>query len=226
MKGLMVDLVIWNEDLSGYRQELQDDIMRQMPQGSDSLLLNRKGGIFIRRLEQMSDEDRILIQTVARAIISDRGGTLAEQMERAGWDEIAVPHLFPTRIPYPEQKAGPDKTGEGLLYFNGTGGFSPDGKEYVIITGKGKVTPAPWVNVLANETFGTVVSEKGSAYTWSENAHEFRLTPWMNDPVLDPSGEALYIRDEETGRFWSPSASACTGDRSVRDQAWVRVFCL
>ena len=154
----------------------------------------------------MSDEDRILIQTVARAVISDRGGTLAEQMERAGWDEIAVPRLLPTRTPYPEQKAGPGKTGEGLLYFNGTGGFSPDGKEYVIITGKGRVTPAPWVNVLANENFGTVISENGSAYTWSENAHEFRLTPWMNDPVLDPSGEALYIRDEETGIFWSPSA--------------------
>ena len=107
MKGLMVDLVIWNEDQSGYRQELHDEIMRQMPQGSDSPLLNQKGGIFIRRLEQMSDEDRILIQTVARAVISDRGGTLAEQMERAGWNENAVPSLLPTRAPYPEQEAGP-----------------------------------------------------------------------------------------------------------------------
>jgi cellobiose phosphorylase len=203
--------VIWNEDQSGYRQDLQDEIMHQVPQGQDSLLLNRKGGIFIRRLEQMSDEDRILIQTVARAVISDRGGTLAEQMERAGWAEIAIPRLFPTRIPYPEPKAGPDKTGEGLLYFNGTGGFSPDGKEYIIITGKGKVTPAPWVNVLANENFGTVISENGSAYTWSENAHEFRLTPWRNDPVRDLSGEALYIRDEETGKFWSPAAMPVRG---------------
>ena len=211
MKGLMVDLVIWNEDPSGYRQELQDEIMRQIPQGADSSLLNRNGGIFIRRLEQMSDEDRILIQTVARAVISDNGGTLAEQMERAGWDEIAVPALLPTRKPYPEQNAGPNKTGEGLLYFNGTGGFSPDGKEYVIIRGNGTVTPAPWVNVIANEKFGTVISENGSSYTWSENAHEFRLTPWMNDPVLDPSGEALYIRDEETGIFWCPAAWPARG---------------
>ncbi len=211
MKGLMVDLVIWNEDLSGYRQKLQDEIMRQIPPGSDSLLLNQKGGIFIRRPEQMSDEDRILIQTVARVIISDSGGTLSEQMERAGWCEIEVPKLRPTRTPYPEPNAGPDKTGEGLLYFNGTGGFSQDGREYVIITGKWKVTPAPWVNVLANENFGTVVSESGSAYTWSENAHEFRLTPWMNDPVQDLSGEALYIRDEETGIFWSPTALPVRG---------------
>ena len=206
MKGLVVDLVIWNEDQSGYRQELHDEIMRQLPQGAESLLLNRKGGIFIRRFEQMSDEDRILIQTVARVIISDRWGTLSEQMERAGWNEIFVPRLIPTRSPHPEPDAGFGKTGEGLLFFNGTGGFSPDGREYVIITGKCRVTPAPWVNVLANENFGTVISENGSSYTWSENAHEFRLTPWMNDPVQDLSGEALYIRDEETGRFWSPSA--------------------
>jgi cellobiose phosphorylase len=206
MKGLMVDLVIWNEDQSGYRQELHDEIVRQLPQGSESFLLNRKGGIFIRRFEQMSDEDRILIQTVARVIISDRWGTLSEQMERGGWVEIATPHLLPTRSPYPEPDTGYTKTVDGLLFFNGTGGFSPDGREYVIITGKCRVTPAPWVNVLANENFGTVISETGSSYTWSENAHEFRLTPWMNDPVLDHSGEALYIRDEETGRFWSPSA--------------------
>ncbi len=211
MKGLVVDLVIWNEDQSGYRQELHDEIMRQMPQGADSQLLNRKGGIFIRRFEQMSDEDRILIQTASRVIISDRWGTLSEQMERAGWNEIAVPPLLSSWTLYPEPKAGPVRTGEGLLWFNGTGGFSTDGREYVIIMGKGNVTPAPWVNVLANENFGTVVSENGSAYTWSENAHEFRLTPWVNDPVLDLSGEALYIRDEETGRFWSPSAFPVRG---------------
>jgi len=205
-KGLVVDLVIWNEDQSGYRQELHDEIVRQLPQGSEALLLNRKGGIFIRRFEQMSDEDRILIQTVARVIISDRWGTLSEQMERAGWVEIPVPDLLPTRSPYTEPANGYAKTIEGLLFFNGTGGFSPNGREYVIITEKCRATPSPWVNVIANENFGTVISETGSSYTWSENAHEFRLTPWMNDPVLDHSGEALYIRDEETGRFWSPSA--------------------
>ena len=136
-------MVIWNEDQSGYRQELHDEIVRQLPIGSEALLLNRKGGIFIRRFEQMSDEDRILIQTVARVIISDRWGTLSEQMERTGWVEIAIPHLHPTRLPYPEPVTGYAKTVDGLLFFNGTGGFSPDGREYVIITGKCRVTPAP-----------------------------------------------------------------------------------
>ncbi|PWR75999.1 cyclic beta 1-2 glucan synthetase [Methanospirillum stamsii] len=205
MKGLVVDLVIWNEDQSGYRQELNEEIMHQMPQGTDSMLLNQKGGIFIRRLEQMSDEDRILIQTVARMIISDRWGTLTEQIERESGDEIKVSHLLPSRSPSDEKEADLHISGDDLLYFNGTGGFSQDGKEYFIFTGKGKKTPAPWINVIANENFGTILSESGSSYTWSENSHEFRLTPWMNDPVQDLSGEVIYIRDEETGEYWSPT---------------------
>nr|WP_319540445.1 glucoamylase family protein [uncultured Methanospirillum sp.] len=216
IKGLMVDLVIWNEEQSGYRQELHDEIMRQIPQGSDHPQLNQKGGIFIRHMEQMSDEDRILIQTVARAIISDRRGSLAIQLDRPGWIVTPVPELIPTRESIHENDPGISISGEDLLYFNDIGGFSPDGKEYIIFTGKGKVTPAPWVNVLANENFGTVISESGSAYTWSENAHEFRLTPWTNDPVSDPSGEALYIRDEETGRFWSPTPLPVRGHNNYK----------
>ena len=94
---------------------------------------------------------------------------------------------------------------QDLLFFNGLGAFTPDGREYVTTTAHGQVTPAPWVNVLANPQFGTVISESGRACTWSENAHEFRLTPWGNDPVSDSSGEAFYLRDEERGHFWSPT---------------------
>jgi cellobiose phosphorylase len=92
-----------------------------------------------------------------------------------------------------------------LILQNPYGGFSADGTEYVIKLEPGHTTPAPWANVLANPGFGTVVSESGGAYTWSENAHEFRLTPWANDPVGDTSGEALYLRDEESGHYWSPT---------------------
>src|SRR5207245_411269 len=98
-----------------------------------------------------------------------------------------------------------------LTFFNGLGGFTPDGHEYVIRIEPGQVTPAPWVNVLANPHFGTVISESGGAYTWCENAHEFRLTPWYNDPVSDVSGEAFYLRDEESGHFWSPTPQPARG---------------
>ena len=108
--------------------------------------------------------------------------------------------------------APPPAARDDLVFFNGLGGFTPDGREYIITTAPDTVTPAPWVNVLANPGFGTVVSESGSAYTWSENAHEFRLTPWDNDPVTDACGEAFYLRDEESGRFWSPTPLPARGD--------------
>src|SRR5471030_216152 len=99
-----------------------------------------------------------------------------------------------------------------LAFFNGLGGFSPDGREYQILLGEGKNTPAPWSNVIANASFGTVISESGQAYTWGENAHEFRLTPWENDPVSDSGGEVFYLRDEETGHYWSPTPLPCRGE--------------
>jgi cyclic beta-1,2-glucan synthetase len=103
-----------------------------------------------------------------------------------------------------------------LVFFNGLGGFTKDGREYVIQVGPGQVTPAPWANVLANSRIGTVISESGAAYTWVENAHEFRLTPWHNDPVSDPGGEAFYLRDEETGQYWSPTPLPAGGDGAYR----------
>ena len=120
-----------------------------------------------------------------------------------------VPALAATRRGRSEPQEAP--AARELIFQNGLGGFTPDGREYVISLGAGQNTPAPWVNVLANPSFGTVVSEGGSAYTWGENAHEFRLTPWSDDPVQDTTGEALYIRDEQTGRLWSPTPLPARG---------------
>ena len=111
---------------------------------------------------------------------------------------------MPTRTRRSETRPAEPPSRE-LILSNGLGGFTPDGSEYVITTGSGRMTPMPWVQVLANPEFGTVISESGLAYTWSENAHEFRLTPWHNDPVSDASGEAFFLRDEESGHFWSPA---------------------
>ena len=163
------------------------------------------GGIFVRAGDQIAEEDRILFQAVARAIISDSLGSLADQINGRIPVETSVPLLAPTRTHRSEPLAVAPLPRHDLTFYNGLGGFTPDGREYVITTAAGQLTPAPWVNVLANPNFGTVISESGLAYTWSENAHEFRLTPWGNDPVSDSSGEAFYLRDEERGHFWSPS---------------------
>ncbi len=210
-KGLVVDLVIWNEDQSGYRQSLHDQIMGTISSLAEANLVDKYGGIFVRRLDQMSEEDKVLLQTVARVVISDTAGTLMEQMDRRARAETPIPAFakLPTRkmpVPVAVEISRPD-----LAAFNGMGGFTHDGREYVITTTAETSTPAPWVNVLANPWFGTVVSESGGAYTWCENAHEYRLTPWHNDPVSDLSGEAVYLRDEESGRFWSPTPLPARG---------------
>ncbi len=204
LKGLAVDLVVWNEDHAGYRQALHDQIIGLIAAGADADLRDRPGGIFVRPGDQIAEEDRVLFQAVARVIISDSRGTLAEQAGRRGPADPAVPALAPTRRHRPPAPTVAPTAREDLVFFNGIGGFTPDGREYVISTGPGQVTPAPWVNVMANRSFGALVSESGCGYTWSENAHEFRLTPWYNDPVSDSSGEAFYLRDEERGHFWSP----------------------
>ncbi len=211
LKGLAVDLVIWNEDHAGYRQLLHDQVMGLIAAGVEASEIDRPGGIFVRSGDQISEEDRILFQTVARAIITDSRGSLGEQLKRRGQLEVTVPPLTPIRTHHAAPLGTADFSRGDLKFFNGLGGFTPDGREYVITTAPGQVTPAPWVNVLANPHFGTVISESGGAYTWSENAHEFRLTPWGNDPVSDASGEAFYIRDEETGHFWSPMPLPCRG---------------
>jgi len=200
LKGLKVDLVIWNEDYGGYRQMLQNQIQELIA----AEVMDKAGGIFVRAADQISYEDRILFQTVARVVLSDSDGTLEDHLNRKPAQRILVPYI--NVVPLIEPPAAEDiSVPKDLRFYNGLGGFSENGSEYIIaVNGKTK-TPAPWVNVIANPNFGTVISESGQAYTWFENAHEFRLSPWNNDPVCDTSGEAYYIRDEETGHFWSTS---------------------
>ncbi len=214
--GLLVDLVIWNEDQSGYRQNLHDKIVEVINARGEGNLIDKRSGIFIRRLEQISAEDRILMQTVARIIISDLAGTLAEQMDRHPAIEVPVAELVVSRGKRAEAARPKNPVTGDLVAFNGIGGFSREGREYVITTTPESVTPAPWSNILANPWFGSVVSESGSSYTWCENAHSFRLSPWNDDPISDISGEAFYLRDEETGQFWSPAPFPVRGPMAYK----------
>ena len=208
LKGLAVDLVIWNEDRAGYRQNLQDLIMGLIASGIDASLIDRPAGVFVRLAQQLSGEDRTLMQSVARVILSDDHGSLAEQVHRRRV-EPPLPRFEPKLLRLGATAAPPaelpEPAADALILRNPYGGFSADGQEYVVTLLPGQATPAPWVNVLANPGFGTILSASGGAYTWSENAHEFRLTPWQIDPVGDASGEALYLRDESSGHYWSPT---------------------
>src|SRR5690606_6181540 len=232
LKGLTTDLVIWNGEQGGYRQQLHDQIMGLISAGVEANVIDRPGGVFVRPAHQLPQEDRILLQSVARVIVSDANGSLAEQVARRPPPEAVVPPLQPQPTQYELMAhAAHEEVGTGaggadpwpfdppalpLREGNGFGAFSADGREYVIDLEPGRATPAPWSNVLANPRFGCVASESNTGYTWAENAHEFRLTPWHDDPVSDPGGEAFYIRDEQTGRFWSPTPLPSAGEGAYR----------
>ena len=207
MKGLPVDLVIVNEQGVSYGQELQgalEALVRSGQAGAGHGIHPVHGSIYILRADQISIEDRDFLRTAARAVLLSRHGTLAEQVVRHLRTEPATEPLRPVRPVQPAVDIPPPRP--ALEFFNGLGGFAEQGREYVTILGAGQWTPAPWINVIANRNFGFQVSESGSGFTWAGNSRENQVTPWSNDTVSDPAGEALLVRDEATGEVWSPTA--------------------
>ncbi|HEX9371051.1 MAG TPA: glycosyl transferase, partial [Roseiflexaceae bacterium] len=168
--------------------------------------LNQRGGIFVLRADVMPEEDHVLLQTAARALLSTRRGGLGQHLRRRE-PEVAL-YAPPPRANRADSRAGreapPRLPAVELRHRTPYGGFDADGA-FVIDLAPGQATPAPWTNVIANERFGFIITEGGGGYTWAENSRENRLTPWSNDPVSDPPGEALYLRDEMSGALWSPT---------------------
>ncbi|MBI5954738.1 MAG: hypothetical protein HY865_24025 [Chloroflexi bacterium] len=212
-RGLMIDLVILNEQEDSYDQGFQGKIYRLLlPTNSDDWL-GKRGGVFILKESQMAERERILIETTARVILDEDAGTLANQLQKLDRAPIRLPRVVPILPPLEvDDSSQAFDYPSDLLFDNGLGGFSPDGREYVICLDNGQQTPAPWVNVIANPEFGFLVSEAGMGCTWSINSGENKLTPWRNDPVCDPPSEAIYLRDEDTGQVWSPTPLPARAD--------------
>jgi cyclic beta-1,2-glucan synthetase len=204
MKRLDVDLVLLNENPSeSYFQPQQNELeglLRMRRGGGEGM----RGGVFLLRRDRIPAEDRLLIQACSRVVLSARRGSLSDQVMRMR--RVPVPAAPPHRRRGASAQPVVPPPRPYLEFFNGLGGFTPDGKEYQIILGEGQWTPAPWINVIANPHFGFIASEAGSGYTWCGNSRERKLTPWSDDPVSDSPGEAMYVRDRESGEVWTPTA--------------------
>ena len=214
MKQLAVDLVILNEKASSYAQDLQaslETLVRMSQSRARQEKPDSLGSVFLLRTDLLAAEDRTLLQTAARVVLWSRRGTLAEQVSRVQRSETTAP---PPRRLSSSQPPDVPPPRPVLEFFNGLGGFTPDGREYVTILGEGQWTPAPWINVIANPSFGFQVSESGSGHTWSLNSRENQLTAWSNDPVGDPPGETIYVRDQDSGELWGPTVLP------IREEAW------
>ncbi|MGC2494223.1 GH36-type glycosyl hydrolase domain-containing protein [Candidatus Binatus sp.] len=206
MKRLAVDLVILNERPPSYHQELQgalEGMVRtgpaRSPEGEGT-----SGNVFVLRADLVSPELRSVLQTAARAVLLSRRGTLSEQVKRLEMFEPAAGP--PPRRTHTIQRVAPHLPRREIEFFNGLGGFAEDGREYVTILGEGLWTPAPWINVIANPSFGFQVSVEGAGYTWAINSQQHQITQWSNDPVSDRPGEILYVKDLDTGELWGPTA--------------------
>jgi len=205
MKQLAVDLVILNERASSYVQDLQIALETQVRTGQARTPVDeerRQGRVFVLQADLISSDARALLASVARVVLVGQRGSLADQLDRVPEPDETVRTRREPAKPLGSRPIAPPR----LEFFNGVGGFADDGREYATTLGPGQVTPAPWVNVIANPAFGYHVSAEGSGFTWSVNSRENQLTPWSNDPVCDRPGEVFYLRDNDTGDLWCPTA--------------------
>jgi cyclic beta-1,2-glucan synthetase len=204
LKGLSADVVIINDHPANYLDELQAQLTAVLEEGSWSAWQHRPGGAHLLRADHMGRAERVVIEAVAAAVLHGDDGDLRAQLER-GRDEPAPGETFAARSA-PREWAGTASTPlPEMALGNGLGGFTDQGRSYAIVLHGRQQTPMPWVNVIANPNFGTIVSASGAANTWCGNSRENRLTPFANDPVSDPTGEVIFVRDEETGAYWSPT---------------------
>ncbi|HZJ82748.1 MAG TPA: glycosyl transferase family 36, partial [Clostridia bacterium] len=228
LKGILVDLIILNQYGNSYEQPLQERIGEMLAISHVKDLQDRSGGVFQLSGSVMPEEDKILLAWASRVFISGDLGSIASQIKDRIIDED-----YPRAMEYSHKEILPHNKDDlslvdpqELLYFNDFGGFTEDGKEYLIRLKGNTMTPLPWSNVVANDEFGFLVTESGSGYTWYSNSRENKITPWSNDPILDPPGEIVYIRDEDTGDTWTitPGPIRNEGEYVIRHGQGYSVF--
>jgi cyclic beta-1,2-glucan synthetase len=213
--GLKVDLVVVNDNPAGYFDNFQEQLL-ELIHTTGRLPMFKSGGVYLLRTSQLTPEDNALLLAVASIYLNGNQGTLARQVETAtSTRDSEPPALRPTQsaMPEPRSKRDAAPADESPREFAGRyGGFDRRGN-FTILLAPGDSTPLPWSNVIANPRFGCLVTEAGGGYTWAGNSRENKLTSWSNDPITDPPSEIVYLRDEETGKFWTPTP------QPVRDDA-------
>jgi cyclic beta-1,2-glucan synthetase len=209
LKGLNADVVILNEHPSSYLDEMQAQLTGVLDNGPWRLWKHRSGGAYLLRADWIGQKDCTLIAAAARAVLAGDRGDLRTQLD--------TPHpVHNIRRPVfaavpPEASTGsgaiadPPMPQPQMSLANGLGGFTDEGRAYTIVLDGDQETPLPWSNIIASAGFGTVVTASGSAHTWSGNSRENRLTSFANDPIVDPTAEAIFVRDDDSGDAWSPT---------------------
>ncbi|HEX6560091.1 MAG TPA: glucoamylase family protein, partial [Longimicrobiales bacterium] len=236
-RGLHIDLVVLNEQPATYLHELDDSIVATLAASTDAGLVDRPGGVFLRRRDMIADDVARLLGGAARVQIRCAGQSLGDLVEAAAPDtpeQVAGGDVAPTRrterqemrTSYARRRARGEHAADSdgvvehkrvhdvtqspadpaalLRFDNGFGGLAADNDYHIRVRGD-FMPPAPWSNVVANPHGGFLITERGGGYTWAASSYFYRLTPWHNDPVCDPPGDALFIQDMATDAMWSPT---------------------
>jgi len=205
LKGLSADIVILNEDPTSYLDEVHERLTDLLDNGPWRAWKDRPGGVYLLRSDHMTEAARVLLGSVARAVLSGERGGLAQQLNRPR-PESPAPEALAVSPEAPSRPASsPEVAIPPLTLPSGFGGFAREEGDYVVVLEGAQETPLPWANILANPGFGTVVTASGAAYSWCQNSRENRLTSFANDFVCDPTSEALFLRDDQTGETWCPT---------------------
>jgi cyclic beta-1,2-glucan synthetase len=218
-RGIEVDLAVVDEEPTGYAAEVRDSALALLGRLGADRWLGRRGGVFMLNHDHVGGHALGWLRHASRAVFDAGQGDLATRLGRLMGP---APAALPPFDPRPGDQtssmlsaaAGPSVARPtGLSFDNGLGGFDADAREYQIYLPPGATTPAPWSNVIATPDVGCLATEAGMGAAWSVNSGENRLVAWRNDPLADQASQAVYVRDEETGAFWSTTPQPAGGER-------------
>lgn len=215
------ELVLIDESAGGYGQPSRDYLQTSIDEIRARLFRSLSGRVILISGRELAADQRHALEHAASVVLDATGRGLVRPERESS--RLQLPELITSRNADWSEMSLP--ASPGLVFSNGFGGFDPARKAYVIEHKSGEATPAPWSNVLANPHFGSLVSGNGSMCSWCGNASESRISPWLNDPVGEGSGEVLYLRDEETGEVWTPTPAPmpAPGDfRITHGLGWTR----
>ena len=206
IKNILIDLIIFNNENNVYERYVDDAINSIISERQLQYLKNVSGGIFILNKKNCDEDDIFAIKAKSRLTINAKKGDLATFLKENSENRVNFEKNIKAKIVRINQEIFPLKK-EELLYNNDFGGFSLDGKEYIIYKNEQNKLPAVWSNVLANKFFGSIVTDGLGGYIWYKNSRLNRMTAWNNNSVYDFPSEIYYIKDEDNGEFWTVNSS-------------------